>query len=285
MNNHRLAAIAVVLLSASCFRPLRVAREPVKNEATLKVVTWNVNYGVGGAPDAFEQLERATRDADLVLLQETNATWEANVRARLTQRFPHQFWLDDAAAGGQAVLSRRAFEHEVLPPTSGWFAAIRLESETKLGRVQVLSVHLHPPISDSGGVVSGYLFTGQTRRHELEDFVATLDPKLRTLIVGDFNESTQGDAIEWAAKRGFRSALPEFAPAADTWKWPLTKSLQLSAQFDHVLYSRGLAPLSASVLKLGRSDHFPVAVVLGESMEIDLPPARGTSLGLTSAGR
>lgn len=284
---NRLAAITTVLLSASCLTPVRVPREPLKGEPTFKVVTWNVNYGVGGAPDAFAQLEEATRDAELVLLQETNATWEANVRARLTGRFPHQFWLDDAAAGGQAVLSRRPFEHEVLPPSSGWFAAIRVDTEAaQLGRVQVLSVHLHPPISDSGGVVSGYLFTGQVRRRELEEFADALDPKVATLIVGDFNEGTEGDALSWAAKHGFRSALPEFAPSADTWRWPVTRSLQLSAQFDHVLYSKALQPLSARVLRLGRSDHFPVAVVMSPApIEVDLPRARGTGLGLTSAGR
>ncbi len=42
---------------------------------------------------------------------------------------------------------------------------------------------------------------------------------LPTLFVGDFNESDGGRAIAFLAERGFRSALPEFAPGQTTWRW------------------------------------------------------------------
>ncbi|MFT3708241.1 MAG: endonuclease/exonuclease/phosphatase family protein [Archangium sp.] len=276
----------MLMLVCACLHPVRVAREPRPEEPTLNVVTWNVNYGLAGSPDALQAMDDATRDADLVLLQEANAAWEAQLKARISKRFPYQHWLDDQAAGGQAVLSRRPFiVREVIDAPSGWFPALRIEAETRIGTVQVLSVHLHPPISDDGSVVRGYLGTGPTRRRELETFTAALVKGLPTIIVGDFNEGTSGDAIGWATRQKFRSALPEFQPKADTWHWPVTKSLELRAQFDHVLYSPGLEPLNAAVLPIGRSDHFPVMVKLIAIFEYTpRPTPYGTSLGLTSRG-
>jgi endonuclease/exonuclease/phosphatase (EEP) superfamily protein YafD len=89
-----------------------------------------------------------------------------------------------------------------------------------------------------------------------------------TLVVGDFNEGTSGDAISWAANQLFRSALPEFLPTAQTWHWPVT---------------RGLAPLKAEVLNIGRSDHFPVRAVFTKGVFTLPPPPRGGSLSLTTA--
>ncbi|MGV3624399.1 MAG: endonuclease/exonuclease/phosphatase family protein [Archangium sp.] len=266
--------IVFVVLLVACV-PTRVPRPAVEGEPTLTVVTWNVNYGLAWSS---EDLDEATRGADVVLLQETNAAWEMRLSERLRDRFPHQAWLDDAAAGGQAVLSKRPFTHQVLPAEHGWFPAMRVEVDG----VQILNVHLHPPIAENGSLVSGYFGTGPTRRRELTGFFASLDSSLPTLIVGDFNEGTSGDAISWSADRKFRSALPEFTPNAKTWHWPVTKSLELTAQFDHVLYGPGLEPLSAEVLNLGRSDHFPVRAVFTRGHFKLTPRPHGGSMSLTS---
>lgn len=267
--------IALVVLLVAC-APVRVPRAAVEGESTLTVVTWNVNYGLAWSS---EDLEEATRGADVVLLQETNAAWELRLSEGLRDRFPHQRWLDDAAAGGQAVLSRKPFTHEVLPAAHGWFPAMRVEVDG----VQNLNVHLHPPIAENGSLIAGYFGTGATRRRELSGFFASLDSRLPTLIVGDFNEGTSGDAISWSADRKFRSALPEFTPNAKTWHWPVTKSLELRAQFDHVLYGPGLEPLQAEVLNLGHSDHFPVRAVFARGNFKLTPPPSGGSLGVFSA--
>ncbi|PZR15980.1 MAG: hypothetical protein DI536_06665 [Archangium gephyra] len=164
--------IALVVLLVAC-APVRVPRAAVEGESTLTVVTWNVNYGLAWGS---EDLEEATRGADVVLLQETNAAWELRLSEGLRDRFPHQRWLDDAAAGGQAVLSREPFTHEVLPAAHGWFPAMRVEVDG----VQLLNVHLHPPIAENGSLIAGYFGTGPTRRRELSGFFASLDSRLPT---------------------------------------------------------------------------------------------------------
>ncbi|MFO0596165.1 MAG: endonuclease/exonuclease/phosphatase family protein [Myxococcaceae bacterium] len=250
--------LVLVLFATACVTPTRARREVKAGERLLTLVTWNVNFGLANAPRSYEQLEEATRDADLVLLQETNHAWQVNVARGLAERFPHQRWFDDAAAGGQAVLSRRPFRvRQVIESPSGWFPAVVLEAETSLGPVQVLNVHLHPPVSESGSFVSGVLSTGPVRRDELQTYVTALAPNVPTLVIGDFNETRSGDALTWLEGQGFKSALPEFAPAAPTWHWPVGP-FELKAQLDHVVYGPGLEPIDVQVLPLGQSDHFPV---------------------------
>ncbi len=275
--------ICVVL--TGCLHVTRQPRAPGPGDAPLTVVTWNVNFGLAGDSAAAQALDAATGDADLVLLQETNATWEAAVSGPLRRRFPYQRWLDDAAAGGQAVLSRRPFVvREIVAAPTGWFPALRVEAQTPLGVVQVLSVHLHPPVSDDGSWWWGSLSTSPLRRREVETFTATLAPGLPTLVVGDFNEGTSGDAVRWLEQQGLRSVLPEYAPAAKTWHWPVG-SLELRAQLDHVAYDRALAPLDAKVLPLGRSDHYPVRAIFVRARDGEVmgPVPSGTSLSVGSA--
>jgi hypothetical protein len=56
----------------------------------------------------------------------------------------------------------------------------------------------------------------------------------------------------------------------------------LSAQLDHIAYDGGLEPLSARVLRTGRSDHFPVRAVFTRAAPDRVLPQvpRGTSLSI-----
>jgi endonuclease/exonuclease/phosphatase family metal-dependent hydrolase len=160
-------------------------------------------------------------------------------------------------AGGLAVLSKMPIESiDYLPPTS-WFPAARVILQTPVGRIQVLNVHLRPPASDKGNVVSGYFITPPIREQEISTFVAALDPNLPTLIVGDFNEGEHGRAVRWLSSHGFRSALPEFQPQAKTWRWA-TSVGTLRGDYDHLCYDGRLQPISAEVRNIGQSDHLPV---------------------------
>ncbi|MFZ5442849.1 MAG: endonuclease/exonuclease/phosphatase family protein [Myxococcota bacterium] len=177
-------------------------------------------------------------------------------------------------------MSRRPFVlRELIAAPSGWFPALLVEAQTALGRVQVLGVHLHPPVSEDGSWVRGSLTSAPVRRLEVSTFFAHLSPGLPTLIAGDFNESTSGEAVAFLARRGLRSVLPEFAPRANTWRGPLG-ALEPRGQLDH-LFSDPLVfePLDARVLAKGRSDHLPVRAIFTRSTA-----ARGTSLSLGSAG-
>lgn len=247
----------------------------------LEVMTYNVNYGIPGDAPTMEVL--AASSAELVLLQETTPAWERSLRARLTSVYPHQVYLHAPAAGGLAVLSKKRFEvRDVLANPRGWFPALRVVADSSLGPVQVLVVHLRPPVSDSGDWLSGYLTTSPLRRAEVKDFLASLEPGLPTVVAGDFNEGTSGDALRELEARGLRSALPEFTPNAKTWGWDVG-ALHLSAQLDHLVYSKQLEPVNARVVDGGRSDHQAVLATFVRAKEpvLALPPPRGGSLSIS----
>lgn len=256
-------ALFLVLLAATgCARPARIPRAPEAGEATFKVLTYNVNYGLAGDTRGLDAIRGA--DADLVLLQETTPRWEEAIRRELADVYPHMAFHESGGAGGLAVLAKRPFEDGGVLPAESWFPAWIVRAETPVGTVQVLNVHLRPGFGDKGGVVSGYFTTPKIREKEITAFAGKLDETLPTLVVGDFNEDEDGRALKTLEAKGFTSALPEFAPKAKTWRWKLRVG-KLTGRLDHVAYDERLEPLSVEVLDEGRSDHLPVVAVFSRS--------------------
>jgi endonuclease/exonuclease/phosphatase (EEP) superfamily protein YafD len=220
-------------------------------------MTFNLNFGLAG--DAPTLGAVAQQHADVVFLQETTPHWETVLRLQCGSDYPHiQFkHPGDGGAGGLGVMSKLPIEQIDYLPAKSWFPAERVVLASPLGRLQVLNVHLRPPISDRGSVVSGYFTTPPVRAQEISTFAVALDSNLPTLIVGDFNENERGRAVQWLTANGFKSALPEFQPDAQTWRWR-TSYIALSGRYDHLCYDAHLTPLRVEVRDAGRSDHLPV---------------------------
>ncbi len=261
-----LIAIAIALLTACATGPTHTARAPLPDEPHLTVMTFNVNYG--RAHDPLTIAAVGAGDADIILLQETTPAWEENLREAFSEQYPHIAFHHDGGAGGLAVLSRYPLEHEIYPATDGWFPAMNLVAETPIGRVQCMSVHLHPPVSESGSVVSGYFSTGSVRRKEMQGYAARLDEALPTIVVGDFNEG-EGDAINQMRDRGFALAVPMFqGEGVPTWRWN-TSVGEVTSTLDHVMF-KGIDAIDARVLNAGRSDHLPILVTFVRKADSDL---------------
>ena len=241
------------------------AEQAPKGAPQVKVMTFNVNYGIAGDPSTIQAIAGA--GADLVFLQETTPAWERTLRASLSKTYPHMAFHHCCGAGGLAVLSRAPFTTERImdAPRPGWFPAWLVKAQTPLGTVQALNVHLRPPVSDTGSFASGYFTTPAIREAEITAYHKHLDPKLPTLIVGDFNEAEDGRAVSFLQARNLRSVLPEYHPKANTWRWNVS-SVTLRSRLDHIVYTPAhLRPLNAQVLQQGRSDHLPVVAVFTRS--------------------
>ncbi|MFZ5475646.1 MAG: endonuclease/exonuclease/phosphatase family protein [Myxococcota bacterium] len=242
-----------VLLVAMLASPAAHARPLAGERADFTILSWNVNYGLTGDPAALTVLRDL--DADVVLLQESNAAWEAYLRDAAL--YPHADFLDDGAAGGLAVLSRWPFRHVATTPSpAGWFDAWTVRVETPEGPVQIVQVHLRPPYGNVGGWATGWIDSASVHRAEIAAAWAAVDPALPTLVVGDFNEP-RGGALRWLSDRGLRCALHDVSPGALTWRWDLGW-ITLRNAFDHVVHDPRLAPVEVEVLDRGHSDHLPI---------------------------
>jgi endonuclease/exonuclease/phosphatase (EEP) superfamily protein YafD len=269
------ASVLILLLfgcAESCSaNPTRVSRNLLPGEANLKVLTYNVNFGLGGHPAVIEAI--AGSEAGVVFLEETTPEWERAIRNNLSARYPYMEFRSWSGAGGLAILSKyKTTQSELIrPPEQGWFPALRVVIDSPIGLVQALVVHLHPKISDSGSVVSGYFSTGSKRLEEIQTHSSYLDPTLPTLILGDCNEGRGGEALEYLVSLGYQDALTEFQPDQPTWRWK-TSVGTLTSQFDHVLYNRRLEPVSLQVMELGPSDHLPVVGVFVSAKDLRQKP-------------
>jgi len=236
-------------------------RQPPRGP-TLRVMTYNVNFGLAGDPAAAEVIARA--GADLVFLQETNRAWEDALGAALAGRYPHRRFAEPEGwpASGMGLLSRWPIVSvQVLRGGGGPFYAWRVVVNAPGGPLQAINLHLRPPISDRGSWVVGYFSTRAGREQEARAHLSALVRGMPALVVGDFNEGDDGRAVSAVLASGFTSVLPSFAPSAATWRWSVN-SLPLRARLDHVLHDSSFRALGGGVIDGGRSDHLPVWVDL-----------------------
>ncbi len=235
-------------------------RSPASGELVL--LDYNVNYGLAGDPPTLAAI--ADSQADLVLLQETTLEWEQAIRdaPALSEAWPHMEFHHCCGAGGLALLSRWPIvRFEVIDPPANpdaWFPAARAVVETPAGPVELLDVHLRPPVKTAEqGWLAALSSTPAVRVAEIEHYLPALDPSLPTLIAGDFNEGDDGKALRVLADAGFVDVLARLRVRGHTWRWG-----GLRARLDHVLVDERIEPISGEVLELGRSDHLPLRVRL-----------------------
>lgn len=234
----------------------------VSGAPDVRVLSWNVNFGLSGDPDTVRVIREV--DADLVLLQESDAGWEAAVRVGLSDVYPYMDFLEHGVAGGLAVLSRWDF-HDVgvAPSPAGWFPAWVVRVATPAGPLQVVQVHLRPPVGEVGGFATGWIDSAPVHRREIEAAWAMVDPALPTLVAGDFNERS-GGALRYLRGRGLRCGLHDRSPGALTWRWDVGW-VTLRDALDHVLHDARLLPVGAEVLDAGSSDHLPIVAAYSMS--------------------
>lgn len=250
------ALTATVFLGGCASDQARQPAEVPDNTPTLEVATFNVNYGM--ARDA--QTLAAIPDVDVVLLQETTEVWERSIRGELSERYPHMLFEHCCGAGGLAILSKQPIESiaYIPAPEPGWFPAWIVQAETAIGKVQLLNVHLRPPVNDQGSWVRGYFSTPEIRITEMRAYHEHLDKDLPTIIAGDFNEGEDGKVIAFLRDENFAPVLQDYSPGAKTWRWQ-TSVGTISTQLDHIVYDQtSLEPIEAKVLDQGYSDHLPV---------------------------
>lgn len=253
----------LLVLLCGCRTPTRTAVTP--NGPHLKVLTYNVNYG-NPRPDQVVEIIRQSK-AEIVCLQETSPQWANYLRQTLGQeyRFMEFRYSKHRMGGGLGFLAKvPAREVAYIPSTTTWFDGWIMAFATPIGPVQIINVHLRPPISDNGSWVSGYFTTSDERQKEMETFYQARDPQVPTLVLGDFNDSEGSAVVRWLEAKGMTNALAQFNRYDPTWQWQ-TSTITLKRRMDHILYAPTFDCPGARVITTGSSDHFPVEAVFTKS--------------------
>lgn len=151
---------------------------------------------------------------------------------------------------------------------------LELKLATTAGEITVWGVHLKSRYTDRPDDPSSAKRRGGEAT-AIRDLILAHHPDPRAarfVILGDFNDGRNSQAVRFMAKRG-RTTIAEFLPAADTrgetWTYAYRKE-DTYQRVDHVLISPGLRPLVTNgraeicdVPETGRaSDHRPVVVTL-----------------------
>lgn len=262
----RLGSIALALLVAlacGCGSPPLKKRDATPGAFDFTVESFNVE--VGKEHDAPTVAAVGAANADIVCLQEAGAGWPDALRAAYAHHYQYQLYMPDPAghpSGALAILSRYPVTDLGVMTESAaakdWHAhpAWRVQVQLPGKKIDILLVHLRSMFSGGSNVVSSYLSTGSDHLSAINDFRAQ-SPDPVALIVGDFNEETNGKAVKKLKDDGFRDALPLFRPGQPTWRHPSLAN-QFTAAIDHILFDDSLDPLDARVLVKGNSDHLPV---------------------------
>lgn len=213
--------------------------------ADLTVVTHNVD---DANPDpAGTARAVAASGAQLIALEElTDPATGAYGRA-LAASHPYH-----VVRGTVGLWSTFPLRDAVAEPIVPWRLVLRATADTPRGPVTVYVAHLPSVRLGAGGFATG------RRDGAARNLAAVLraGPGGRTLLLGDFNGTTDDDALGGVTNR-FTSAQAE-AGAGFGFSWPAVFPV---ARIDQILV-RDLTPVSAWTLPRTASDHLPVAASL-----------------------
>lgn len=255
MDARHRAALAAGLALA-CGEPALRPSAPTPGAPHFTVMTYNVELDSAGEPTTLALI--GEQDADVVALQEMTHDTETLLRELYAERYPHQLYRSAGGTDGLAVLSRYELTDQGFHPgPGGWHPAWHVNVALPGVSLQLLNVHLRSLFSGDSGAVQSFLSTDEDHVLEIDDVASRCDDTLSNLVVGDFNEGPDGDAVAYLERSGFDNVLPAFHPGQPTWRFRSVAG-QLEATVDHILYDDTLRPLDSWVKVQGRSDHLPV---------------------------
>jgi endonuclease/exonuclease/phosphatase family metal-dependent hydrolase len=255
-----LRILPVFLLLCGCSATQKADFAP--KQPHIKILTYNVNWGFVHPDKVASYL--ATENADIICLQETHRNWKNYLGARLAQQYTWGRFREWSSAGGMAIISKyKVYDLNWIKPEDNWFPAFFARAETPIGKIQILNVHLKPPLSEEGKLSAEVSpETGDEHIAEIEWFLRRADPNQPMIILGDFNGNEKDKAIRRLTEAGWTDALWRYDKKSITWQWKTPAGLELKERFDHILYNQFLDCTGAKVTETEGSDHLPVTAVI-----------------------
>jgi endonuclease/exonuclease/phosphatase family metal-dependent hydrolase len=257
------SSLALCLLLLGCGeRPLE-PRDPTPGVPHFRFVTYNVHFPEARDTTTLDTVRRT--HGDVICLQETDLAWSEALSVALANEYPYMLFKPLEGAAGLGVLSHFPIaDLGLLPRPEGWHPAWHLVVDTPAGPVQLLNVHLRASFDGDGDPISSFLATGEDHLDEIRSFTQVLDSGAPRIVLGDFNEGVDGDAVQYLENARYRNALPLYHPGQPTWQGTSVAGA-LEMTVDHVLFDGWFEPLNAYIVDRGNSDHVPVVAHLEAS--------------------
>lgn len=241
--------IARLLLAGATPRPATTApaAEP------LSVLAFNVQYDSPHPERSLDLID--TESADLVCLTEITPAFAAALQKRLGTRYPHHVVHTASGTWGVGLWSRvpltdAAIVEQRPHRMPGAIATVRLRGK----RVRVACVHLFPPGAqrNRASLVQAMGENAQLRKEQARSWTTRLGSG-PALVMGDFNEGPDGEALRIFQSAGFVNGCPNCTPTfpGPSSPWPAL------VQIDHVL-ARGIHVSDGGTVRGGGSDHFAI---------------------------
>lgn len=231
--------------------------------ADLRVATFNTFVHAPGQEHVLDLV--AENDPDVLVLQEVFAPRWDELESELADRYPTRQWFESPGVGGVAVLSRFPLVGEPRPVGE----ASRVTRSTRVvvlevdgQEIQVVPLHLISPCPSCGpSFLERLELEGVTRRAEIAEVLAALDPSLPAVVAGDLNSNDRSDPYRALVQAGFEDPHRQVGRGPG-FTWPNSDAgIPAFLRIDWVL-ARGFEPVYAFVGEGGPSDHRPVLVDL-----------------------
>lgn len=220
---------------------------PVAGGRPIRLILMNVNTEYGDPVRVAAFLRQYS--PDILVLEEVNSTWLAELRLVLIQ-YPYSEQEPRDDNFGIAVFSKfRIASSKVAHIGSAEVPSIVAEIETPEGRLTVLATHPLPP---AGGEYSRW------RNEQL----AALSPWVKAatspvILIGDLNLSPWSPHfVRLLRETGLRSSAQGRGICAS---WP-SNMPWFCIPIDHCLYSQGVGVVGYRIGPYVGSDHYPVIV-------------------------
>ena len=224
---------------------------------TLRVLSLNLEYENVDTAAVLHQIDLAA--ADVVVLQEYTAAFDAALRPALSPTYPHQCRQPRTRGYGMAVYARQPFAQEPVPDVAvdhlGQREQIRFGVMVGSTPITVFAVHPAAPL-DTGRIL-------KNRRQTLDYLDQLKSNAGPTLLVGDWNFTAETANAAALRHAGLTDAFDQASPGGRGTTWPMHPPLWSyppGIRLDHAYVSPGLRCTRYTTGGRDGSDHLPIVV-------------------------
>lgn len=257
-----IGALLLVLAGISAAQTPASAPE-TQGEFQFTIATFNINYINRDLAEVVKSITKA--DADLVCLQEMTADAAKHIRKNLAKTYKHIKFKKQKWAGGFGFLSKYPLDSlKWVPMKHGFFGAWICYITADGKKIQVMNMHLYPTMTGNSETLVDYLREynrcEKIRAKEIVYFGRKLKVGMPTIITGDMNSLSKGQAPSYLRKNNFidAAAITEKPDEQPTWHWNW-KDAVWRYRIDYIFLSNDFKAVTYQVIENDKpSDHYLV---------------------------